>query len=109
MGQGMPCGEAEMKGEPWWISQRAPGLEDMCLSWTIHQQAGSLKLPTAGEINNGRIHALRQTKFIGMEKRWISLFVLAGLSTKASRSAPDQGIQQRGCEHQRQGRGLEQR
>jgi len=55
MGRGMPLGEAEMKGERWWISQRAPGPGGMYRSWTIHQQAGSLKLTTAREIDNCRI------------------------------------------------------
>ena len=58
MGQGMPLGEAEMKGERWWISQRVQILGGMCWSWTTYQQAGSLKLPTAGEIDNCRIQTL---------------------------------------------------
>ena len=62
-----------------------------------------------GQIEDGRIHALRQAEVVGMEQRWLAVLVLTGLGTEAGRSAPDQGIQQRGCEHQHQGRGLEQR
>ena len=55
-----------------------------------------------GQIEDGCIHALRQAEIVGVKQRWMPLLVLAGLCTEESRSAPDQGIQQCGCEHQYQ-------
>ena len=62
-----------------------------------------------GQIEDGCIHALRQAEVVGMEQRWLAVLVLTGLGTEAGCSAPDQGIQQRGCEHQHQRWRLEQR
>ena len=98
-----------MQAERWWVGKVSPRLHGGGRTGTIHQKTGPLKPPALGQIEDGCIHALRQAEVVGMEQRWLAVLVLTGLSTEASRSAPDQGIQQRGCEHQHQRWRLEQR
>ena len=86
-----------MQAERWWVGKVSPRLHGGGRTGPIHQKTGPLKPPALGQIEDGRIDALRQTEVVGMEQRWMPLLVLAGLSTEASRAAPDKGIQQRGC------------
>ena len=105
----MPLGEAEVKCEWWWIGKITPGIDSIGRTGAIHQKTGPLNPPALGQIEDGCIHALRQAEIVGVKQWGLVVLVLTGLGTEAGRSAPDQGIQQRGCEHQHQGRGLEQR
>ena len=105
----MPLGETEVQGERWWVGKVSPRLHGGGRTGTIHQKTGLLKPTALGQIEDGCIHALRQAEIVGVKQWGLAVLVLTGLGTEAGRSAPDQGIQQRGCEHQHQGRGMEQR
>ena len=105
----MPFAETEVEGEWRGFGKPAPGLHGVGRTGSIHQKTRSLELSVAGKIDDGRIHATSQAEIVGMEQWWLAVVELKGLSTEAGRSAPDEGIQHRVCEHQYQGRGLEQR
>ena len=78
----MPLGETEVQGERWWIGKVTPGLHGGGRTGTIHQKTGPLKPPALGQIEDGRIHALRQAEVVGMEQRWLAVLVLTGLGTE---------------------------
>ena len=101
-------GEAEVKGQGRGAGKVAPGRDSGLCTWPIHQKTRSLELSFSGEIDDRCINPISQPEVVGMEQRWLAVVALTGLGTEACSSAPDQGIQQCGCEHQHQGRSLEQ-